>query len=85
MMVVHHLDLHEPLLLLSVALEEAVLGSLQPLLAVVQAGQGLQGSVAPHDVQLQYCIVVHRAQEQGATCTVERYTKYISYISLNKI
>lgn len=64
-----HLDHAQPLLLLSVTLQETVLGSLQSVLAVVQTGQSLQGPVAPHDVQLQDGVVIHRAEQRRAALT----------------
>lgn len=63
------LDQQQPLLLLTVALQETVLGPLEALPGVIQAGQSLQSSVAPHDVQLQHSKVVHRAEQPGATFT----------------
>ena len=68
-MSVSHLDHEQPLLLLAVALQETVLGALQAAPAVVQAGQSLQRSVAPHDVQLQDGKVVHRAEKSRAALT----------------
>lgn len=64
---VAHLDHEQPLLLAPVALQETVLGPLEPLPGVVQAGQRLQSPVAPHDVQLQHSKVVHGAQQRRAT------------------
>lgn len=62
-----YLDHEQPLLLLSVALQETVLGTLQALPGVLQAGQSLQSSVAPHDVQLQDSKVVHAPEQRRAT------------------
>ncbi|PWA15696.1 hypothetical protein CCH79_00019574 [Gambusia affinis] len=63
------LDHQQALLLLAVAAQEAVLGALQPAAPVLQAGQRLQGPVAPHDVQLQDGVVVHGAQHRRAAPT----------------
>lgn len=67
-----HLDHEQPLLLLSITLQETGLGSLQPTPAVIQAGQRLQRSVAPHDVQLQNGVVVHGAEQSRAALTVQK-------------
>ena len=62
-----YLNHEQSLLLFSIAVQETVLRLLQPHLPVVQAGECLQRLVAPHNVQLEHCIVIHTGQQSGAT------------------
>ena len=59
-------------MIFSVALSEALLGQLELLLRVVQALQLPQAEVAPHCVQLEHRVVVHRLQQLPAALTARQ-------------
>ena len=71
-------------MLLSVALQEAALRSAQPLPAVFQAAQGLDRLVAPHDVQLQHRVVIHRAEQCGAALTAQDIEDNEQYVTMTR-
>ena len=64
--------MEQPLVIFPVALSKALLGQLQLLLGVVQALQLAQAEVAPHYVQLEHRVVVHRVQQLCAALAAKR-------------
>lgn len=75
-----HLDHEQPLLLFSVALQETVLSSLQSLSGIIQAGQSLQKSITPHNIQLKDSKVVHRAEQRRAAFTATNHRQQVNTV-----
>ncbi|EDL99340.1 rCG24364 [Rattus norvegicus] len=59
----------QSLVILPVTVFKARLGQVQLFLCIIKALQLFQAEVAPHDVQLQDCIVVHSVQQLFALTT----------------
>ena len=64
--------MEQSLVIFPVTLSKALLGQLQLLLGIVQALELAQAEVAPHYVQLEHRIVVHRVQQLSAALTARR-------------
>lgn len=61
----------QSLVILSITVFKALLGQVQLFLCIIKAFKLFQAEVAPHDVQLEDCIVVHSVQQLFALTTGE--------------